>query len=171
MSDNPFARPREIHEGKRDSEMPGFSEISAWLGRVPKTWLPALLIRIVKCCEYQKVFQKGGLEKVVASAKAAAHNPLSMLRELGQYQSNPVTPTQEQPAAPWISVETRLPEHDERVACKYEGVYSYREVTFWNDSGNHPHFGMINEPDGKGSQPATHWKYLCPPPTAAKGGG
>jgi hypothetical protein len=81
-SENPFARPREIHEGKRDSEMPGFSEISAWLGRVPKTWLPALLIRVVLACEHQKVFQEGGLEHVVAKAREQAKDPLWMLREL-----------------------------------------------------------------------------------------
>jgi hypothetical protein len=92
MSDNnPFSRSREIYEGKHDSEMPGFSEISAWIGRVPKTWLPALLIRIVKACEHQKVFQPGGLEKVVASAKEAANNPLWMLRELDK--EKPATQT------------------------------------------------------------------------------
>lgn len=59
--------------------------------------------------------------------------------------------------SPWISVKDALPEHGQRVIARYTGVYNDRVVTFWIDGGNNPHFGSINEPDSKGSQPATHW--------------
>ena len=58
----------------------------------------------------------------------------------------------------WIDVNDALPTDDTRVDCKYEGVYALREnVLFWRDTGN-AHFGGFLEPDGKGSQPATHWR-------------
>ena len=53
-----------------------------------------------------------------------------------------------------------LPKRNEFVCCKYDGVYDYREVTFWMDKGNTPHFGHIYEKDGRGSQPTTHWAPL-----------
>lgn len=49
----------------------------------------------------------------------------------------------------------KLPEPGQRVLAAYEGVYDWRVVTFWGDK-DFPHFGRHNEPDGKGSQPATH---------------
>lgn len=60
-------------------------------------------------------------------------------------------------ATDWIDVTVRTPEHREVVLAKYEGVYSGRIVTFWRDGGGNGHFGLPTEPDGKGSQPATHW--------------
>jgi hypothetical protein len=87
MSD-PFSKSKAIRAGKLDSERPSYDEISGWMGRVPKTWLPALLVRIVMLCEGNKVFQEGGLEKVVAKAKADAKDPTWMLREKG----DPMTP-------------------------------------------------------------------------------
>ena len=66
----------------------------------------------------------------------------------------------------YISVKDRLPDDDTRVIAKYDGVYSgrgevfNRGVLFWLDEGGNPHFGGFAEIDGRGSQPATHWKPL-----------
>lgn len=60
----------------------------------------------------------------------------------------------------WISVKQSLPLDTQRVIACYVGVYHHRIVTFWKDAGGNPHFGFPNEPDGKGSQPATHWHPL-----------
>lgn len=62
----------------------------------------------------------------------------------------------------WTSVKDKLPHHFQRVICKYEGVYDDRIVTFWNerDSNTGHHFGLHTERDGRGSQPATHWRPL-----------
>lgn len=60
----------------------------------------------------------------------------------------------------WIDIRItapELPKIGERVLAIYKGVYGPRLVTFWRDGGNQPHFGHPDEPDGKGSQPATHW--------------
>lgn len=58
----------------------------------------------------------------------------------------------------WVSVNDRLPPDNTRIDCKYEGVYELREnILFWYDQENH-HFGGFLEIDGKGSQPATHWR-------------
>jgi len=43
------------------------------------------------------------------------------------------------------------------VLTRYEGVYGWRLVTYWIDAGGISHFGMPDEIDGKGSQPATHY--------------
>lgn len=69
-----------------------------------------------------------------------------------QYESKPSVKTE------WISVWEAMPKPHSKVICKYHGVYDRREVTYWEDGVN-THFGLINEPDGKGSQPATHWRY------------
>lgn len=66
----------------------------------------------------------------------------------------------QQPCCAWRSVNTSLPAHSQRVICKYDGVYDARIVTFWRDDGGNTHFGLPGEPDGKGSQPATHWTPL-----------
>ena len=58
----------------------------------------------------------------------------------------------------YISVNEKLPKTGQKVIAKYEGVYSDRPVVFWRDYNMGTHFGRIDEPDGKGSQPATHWK-------------
>lgn len=60
----------------------------------------------------------------------------------------------------FIPVEVQTPANMQRVLARYEGVYDYRLVTFWQDQAN-DHYGLPNEADGKGSQPATHW---CPLP-------
>jgi hypothetical protein len=57
----------------------------------------------------------------------------------------------------WRDVNASLPTEGARVIAKYAGVYDARIVTFWWDEGGNPHFGLPNEDDGKGSQPATHW--------------
>ena len=59
--------------------------------------------------------------------------------------------------AEWNSVETSLPRDGQKVFARYEGVYDMRPVTFWRDTSN-GHFGLPTEPDGRGSQPATHWR-------------
>lgn len=68
-------------------------------------------------------------------------------------------PTEALKPLDWISVKDQLPEHGQLVLCKYEGVYDSRRVTFWRDAVNN-HFGLPSEVDGKGSQPATHWKAV-----------
>ncbi len=85
----------------------------------------------------------------------------------------------EQPPAPtyydrpdkplWMPCRHKLPKAGARVLAMFEGVYSRREVTVWYDAGNNVHFGLPSEPDGKGSQPATHWMPLpaTPPPPPA----
>lgn len=60
----------------------------------------------------------------------------------------------------WIPVNRGYPLKGHKVEAKYEGVYDSRIVTYWEDMGGNSHFGAINEADGKGSQPATHWRYL-----------
>jgi len=60
----------------------------------------------------------------------------------------------------YISVEECLPIDGQKVVAKFEGVYEGRRVTFWFDTGGGSHFGAIDELDGKGSQPATHWMPL-----------
>jgi hypothetical protein len=60
----------------------------------------------------------------------------------------------------WVRVKDKLPMESERVIAIYRGVYHHRIVTFWRDAGGTPHFGHPSEPDGKGSQPATHWHPL-----------
>lgn len=58
----------------------------------------------------------------------------------------------------WIRVRDRLPKDDTRVDCRYIGVYELRKnILFWKDGVNN-HFGGFAEIDGKGSQPATHWR-------------
>lgn len=58
----------------------------------------------------------------------------------------------------YISVNKILPKNGQKVFAKFEGVYKDRKVVFWRDSRLIAQFGRIDEPDGKGSQPATHWR-------------
>jgi len=59
----------------------------------------------------------------------------------------------------WIDVSKKMPDNDTRVDCKYNGVYNLRKnILFWIDEGGASHFGGFAEIDGKGSQPATHWR-------------
>lgn len=60
----------------------------------------------------------------------------------------------------YISVNDELPRQGQKILAKYEGVYTDRVVYFWRDWELTNHFGRIDEQDGKGSQPATHWKPL-----------
>ena len=61
--------------------------------------------------------------------------------------------------SPWIPVSERLPEIGENVLCCYVGVYHNRTVIFDGED-----FGLVSEPNGHGSQPATHWMPLPEPP-------
>lgn len=74
----PFQRERDIRAGKMDAERPSFEEITGWFGRVPKTWLPGLLIRIVEISERNKVFKEGGLEKTVARIVEDCKKPMGL---------------------------------------------------------------------------------------------
>lgn len=65
-----------------------------------------------------------------------------------------------EPASNWKSLKGGLPIDGKRVLARYKGVYDCRVVIFWRDGGGTPHFGLPGEPDGKGSQPATHWAYI-----------
>ena len=62
---------------------------------------------------------------------------------------------------PWIPVGKfgeRQPRVGQVVLASYPGVYTHRRVTYWVDGGGNGHFGLPNEPDGKGSQPAKFWR-------------
>ena len=63
-------------------------------------------------------------------------------------------------AKAFYRVSDKLPKDGQRVIAKYAGVYNARIVTFWKDGGGNNHFGLLNEIDGKGSQPATHWMNI-----------
>lgn len=63
-------------------------------------------------------------------------------------------------ASAWKSVKDSSPAESQRVIAIYRGVYHHRIVTFWRDGGGNHHYGHPSEPDGKGSQPATHWHPL-----------
>lgn len=62
----------------------------------------------------------------------------------------------------WIDVNDKMPDDDTRVDAIYKGVYegatARRNILYWEDEGGNPHFGGFSEIDGKGSQPATHWR-------------
>lgn len=60
----------------------------------------------------------------------------------------------------WRDAADQFPQDGERVVTCYLGVYENRECTFWRDAGGNPHFGLPNEADGKGSQPARLWKPI-----------
>jgi len=53
----PFQRERDIRSGKLDKELPGYEEITGWIGRVPMTWLPGILASVTKQCVARKVFK------------------------------------------------------------------------------------------------------------------
>ena len=57
-------------------------------------------------------------------------------------------------------VAEQLPEDGSRVLACWPGVYKWRVCTFWIDGGGSNHFGLPDEPDGKGSQPAMFWHEL-----------
>lgn len=82
MSDvpDPFQRAQDIRAGKLDDQMPMYEELTGWLQRVPVTWLPGLLIRVVSLCVICRVFKDGGIQKVVASTIETAGTPGSFFR-------------------------------------------------------------------------------------------
>lgn len=75
---DPFQKEKDIRAGKLDADRPSFEELTGWLSRVPSTWLPALLIRVVQLCEHEKVFQDGGLERTVAKVVADSKKPIGL---------------------------------------------------------------------------------------------
>lgn len=58
----------------------------------------------------------------------------------------------------WVKVEDKKPHNGQRIVTKYDGVYTDRVCHFWRGSAGDEHFGYHNEADGRGSQPATHWR-------------
>lgn len=81
ISKDPFERLKAIRKGELDAERPAFEEISGWLGRVPLSWLPGLLIRVTQLCVLRKVFLPGGLERTVAKIVAQGGNPVDMRKD------------------------------------------------------------------------------------------
>lgn len=67
-SADPFERAKDIRKGKLDAEMPSYEDLTGWLGRVPMTWLPGLLIRTVEMCVIRRVFKDGAILPVVERA-------------------------------------------------------------------------------------------------------
>ena len=59
----------------------------------------------------------------------------------------------------WVPVSERLPDENQQVLAKYEG-YAIRLVVYWIDEDGKGYFGLNDEWDGKGSQPATHWRPI-----------
>jgi hypothetical protein len=78
--DRPFQREKDIRAGKLDKELPGYEEITGWIQRVPMTWLPGILIRVVKQCVVRTVFKdKAALlrfaEKAMNENDFLSHEP------------------------------------------------------------------------------------------------
>jgi len=71
MSD-PFEKAKQIRAGELDDQMPGYEEMTGWFQRAPMTWLPGLLIAVVKQCVLRNVFKEGGLERIVAASIKSA---------------------------------------------------------------------------------------------------
>lgn len=79
---DPFQREKDIRAGKLDDEMPGYEELTGWLQRIPKTWLPGLLANVTHQCVVQNIFQDGKLLPFVERAELQAkHFPESVLRD------------------------------------------------------------------------------------------
>lgn len=78
---DPFERTKKIRSGELDKEMPPFEELVQWLSRIPKTWLPSLLIRLTDRCERERVFVEGGLKRVVDKAVKDSKLPLGLREE------------------------------------------------------------------------------------------
>lgn len=97
-----------------------------------------------------------------AGAGTKAGSIINLAREVDIYVAPHRSFQPEANAPAWISVKDRLPENGQRVLARYEGVYDHRVVEFWYNDPEHYHFGSPHEPDGRGSQPATHW-YPLPP--------
>jgi hypothetical protein len=79
---DPYARAKAIRRGEIDDEMPAYEELTGWLQRVPVTWLPALLTRVVALCVIRQVFREGGLQVYVDRGVEIGTDPnLSALRD------------------------------------------------------------------------------------------
>lgn len=78
---DPFEREKKIRKGELDHERPSYGELTGWIGRVPISQLPALLCRVVELCERQKVFQEGGLERIVARVVEQCKKPIGLRDE------------------------------------------------------------------------------------------
>lgn len=77
-----FEKASQIRKGALDDEMPSYDELTGWMQRVPETWLPGLLMRLVSMSVIRGVFADGGLEKTVERAKQQAlENPQGVLRD------------------------------------------------------------------------------------------
>lgn len=68
----PDGRVKQILAGELDAQRPPYEEITAWLQRVPMTYLPGLLIVVVQQCVLRKVFKPGGLLGLVKRAALRA---------------------------------------------------------------------------------------------------
>lgn len=54
------------------SEPLGYEELEQQFKQVPLTWLPGLLYTLVTVCVRQRIFQEGGLVRMVLRAKQKA---------------------------------------------------------------------------------------------------
>lgn len=66
-----------IRRGDHDDKLPDYEVLTGWLQRVPLTWLPDLFFRICLACIMRRVFQDGGMDRVIARAKNQASDPNS----------------------------------------------------------------------------------------------
>ena len=62
---NQFEKAVAIRRGERDDEMPSYEELKQWIGRVPDTWLPGLLLHTTCVATSASVFADGELVKAV----------------------------------------------------------------------------------------------------------
>lgn len=77
-----FEKASQIRKGELDDEMPSYEELTGWMQRVPETWLPGLVMRVVSMAVIRGVFADGGLEKTVERAKQQAiEHPQGVLRD------------------------------------------------------------------------------------------
>lgn len=75
MSD-PFEKARKIRKGELDDHIPDFEEITGWIQRVPMSWLPEILRRVVVASIDKKVFvEPNGLRDFVEIAKRKHNSP------------------------------------------------------------------------------------------------
>ena len=79
MSD-PFERAAKIRKGELDDEMPDYNELTGWMQRVPITWMPGLLIRVVELCVIRAVFRDTD-SLLLTAARVAKRTPLDVLRD------------------------------------------------------------------------------------------
>ena len=80
MSHKKKEKAKAIRRGEIDDQLPDYEEMTGWFQRVPVTWLPGLLTRVVSQCVIRKVFQVGKMLPFVERAEGIANDPNSMLR-------------------------------------------------------------------------------------------